>query len=40
MGQLYRWLGLSVGVVLSDMAETDKKDAYNADITYGQNMVG
>ena len=37
MGQLYRWLGLSVGVVLSDMAETDKRDAYNADITYGQN---
>ena len=37
MGQLYRWLGLTVGVVLSDMAEEEKREAYRADITYGQN---
>lgn len=37
MGQLYGWLGLSVGVVLGDMPESEKRDAYLADITYGQN---
>ena len=37
MGQLYNWLGLSVGVVVPNMNEYDKRDAYNADITYGTN---
>jgi len=37
MGQLYNWLGLKVGVIVPNMNELDKRDAYNADITYGTN---
>ncbi len=37
MGKLYKFLGLSVGLVLNRMNPTDKKLAYNADITYGTN---
>jgi len=37
MGQLYNWLGLSVGVVVPNMDEFAKRDAYNSDITYGTN---
>ena len=37
MGQLYNWLGLTVGVIVPNMMEPDKRDAYNADITYGTN---
>lgn len=37
MGRLYRFLGLSVGVVYSGMDEESKRDAYRCDITYGQN---
>jgi preprotein translocase subunit SecA len=37
MGKLYRFLGLSVGVILSNMDHADKKAAYGADITYGTN---
>jgi len=37
MGQLYTWLGLSVGVIVPNMDEFAKRDAYNADITYGTN---
>ncbi|NOX75700.1 MAG: preprotein translocase subunit SecA [Gammaproteobacteria bacterium] len=37
MGKLYRFLGLSVGVVLSGQAVEEKRAAYAADITYGTN---
>lgn len=37
MGQLYNFLGLTVGVVLSTMDYDDKREAYKADITYGTN---
>jgi preprotein translocase subunit SecA len=37
MGKLYRFLGLSVGVILSQMDSSDKHAAYAADITYGTN---
>lgn len=37
MGKLYKFLGLSIGVVLSQMPHEQKKAAYNADITYGTN---
>ncbi len=37
MGRLYNWLGLSVGVIVPGMQEDTKRDAYNADITYGTN---
>ena len=37
MGQLYSFLGLTVGVVVSDQDTQAKRDAYRADITYGTN---
>ena len=37
MGQIYQFLGLSVGVVLSSMDYASKREAYQADITYGTN---
>ncbi|MFT3799994.1 MAG: preprotein translocase subunit SecA [Burkholderiaceae bacterium] len=37
MGRLYRFLGMSVGVILSQQPTADKKVAYAADITYGTN---
>ncbi len=37
MGKLYRWLGLSVGLIIHGMNHKEKVDAYNADITYGTN---
>lgn len=37
MGKLYRFLGLSVGLVVNDMTPNEKKQAYNCDITYGTN---
>jgi preprotein translocase subunit SecA len=37
MGRLYRFLGLSVGVILSQQSTEDKRIAYAADITYGTN---
>jgi preprotein translocase subunit SecA len=37
MGRLYRFLGLSVGVILSQMDHADKQTAYAADIIYGTN---
>ena len=37
MGRLYRFLGLSVGINLSQMAHEEKQAAYAADITYGTN---
>ncbi len=37
MGKLYRYLGLSVGLIAHDMRNDERKEAYNADITYGTN---
>jgi len=37
MGRIYRFLGLTVGVNLSQMNHADKQAAYGADITYGTN---
>ncbi|HEX3378471.1 MAG TPA: preprotein translocase subunit SecA [Paraburkholderia sp.] len=37
MGRLYNFLGLSVGINLSQMEHTAKQQAYAADITYGTN---
>ena len=37
MGKLYGWLGLSVGCIVSNMDDEDRKAAYQADITYGTN---
>jgi preprotein translocase subunit SecA len=37
MGRIYRYLGLTVGVNMSQMSHDDKQLAYAADITYGTN---
>ena len=37
MGQVYRFLGLSTGVVTTSIDEWTRRAAYQADITYGQN---
>ena len=37
MGKVFRFLGQSIGVVLSGMDKDEKRAAYNADITYGTN---
>jgi len=37
MGQIYNFLGLSVGVVLSTMDYATKRESYKADVTYGTN---
>ena len=37
MGRLYKFLGLSVGLIVHGMDTEAKKAAYNADITYGTN---
>ncbi len=37
MGKLYRFLGLSVGLIVHDMENDLRKEAYAADITYGTN---
>ena len=37
MGRLYRFLGLSVGVIVSQMPSNEKQAAYAADVTYGTN---
>ena len=37
MGAIYKFLGLSVGCIKSGMSDTDRKNAYMADITYGTN---
>ena len=37
MGQLYNWLGLSVGTIIHGKNDQQRKDSYGADITYGTN---
>ena len=37
MGKLYRWLGLTVGLIVQGMDGDARRAAYNADITYGTN---
>ena len=37
MGRIYRFLGMQVGVVVPHQPERQKREAYLADITYGQN---
>lgn len=37
MGNIYKYLGMSVGVIYHDMPDYERQDAYNSDITYGQN---
>ena len=37
MGRVHRFLGLSVGSILSSMTPAERRQAYNCDITYGTN---
>ena len=37
MGKVYRFLGLTVGLVVHGVESTDRKKAYEADVTYGTN---
>ncbi|MCF4006068.1 preprotein translocase subunit SecA [Corynebacterium uropygiale] len=37
MGRVHRFLGLKVGVILSEMRPEQRRESYNADITYGTN---
>ena len=37
MGQIYRFLGMSVGVIVPNLSDQERRDAYGSDITYGTN---
>lgn len=37
MGKLYRFLGLSTGLIIHEKSNDERKEAYNCDITYGTN---
>src|SRR6266704_2009201 len=37
MGQIYKFLGLSVGVIVHGLDDAERKEAYSRDITYGTN---
>src|ERR1041384_7264086 len=37
MGRIYKFLGLTVGAIINDLDDWERKDSYGADITYGTN---
>ncbi|HXP85987.1 MAG TPA: preprotein translocase subunit SecA [Bryobacteraceae bacterium] len=37
MGRIYKGLGLSVGVIVHELDDQERRDSYNCDITYGTN---
>jgi preprotein translocase subunit SecA len=37
MGRIYKRLGLTVGCIVHELTDQERRDAYNADITYGTN---
>ena len=37
MGRIHKFLGLSIGCIVHDTSDEDRKDAYNCDITYATN---
>ncbi len=37
MGKLYRFLGLTTGVIVHDLDDQERRDSYGADVTYGTN---
>ncbi len=37
MGQIYKFLGLTVGVIVHDLTDEERKAAYGCDVTYGTN---
>lgn len=37
MGRLYKWLGLSVGIIVHNMSDRERRESYGSDITYATN---
>lgn len=37
MGQLYRWMGLTVGTIVHNLSDSQRKQSYGSDIVYGTN---
>jgi preprotein translocase subunit SecA len=37
MGQIYRFLGMTVGVIVPNLTDEERREAYGSDITYGTN---
>ncbi|GAC1576828.1 MAG: preprotein translocase subunit SecA [Sphingomicrobium sp.] len=37
MGQVYKFLGMSVGIIVPNLTDQERQNAYNSDITYGTN---
>src|SRR5258707_4777032 len=37
MGKIYKGLGLSVGIIVHELDDNERRDSYNCDITYGTN---
>ncbi len=37
MGQIYTWLGLTVGIIVPNLSEPERREAYESDITYATN---
>jgi preprotein translocase subunit SecA len=37
MGRVYRWMGLSIGTIINQQDDAEKRSAYKCDICYGQN---
>jgi len=37
MGRLYRFLGLTTGIIVHDLTDQERRDSYSAEITYGTN---
>src|SRR4051812_4468370 len=37
MGQIYRFLGMTVGVIIPNLSDEERREAYGSDITYGTN---
>ena len=37
MGMMYKFLGMSVGIIVADISDGDRRQAYRSDITYGTN---
>jgi preprotein translocase subunit SecA len=37
MGKIYRFLGLTVGVIVHDLDDSERREAYGSDVTYGTN---
>jgi preprotein translocase subunit SecA len=37
MGRLYKYLGLTVGIIVHDLDDAERKESYGSDITYGTN---